>query len=60
MPVLGEDDMIEFFGEGVNEGDDGVAVCYGQGAAGHEVVLDVDDEECVGGLEADGHSWVMR
>jgi len=26
VPILGEDDVIEFFGEGVNEGDDGVAV----------------------------------
>ena len=51
MPVLGEDDVVEFLGKGVDDGDDGVAVGYGQGAAGHEVVLDVDDEECVGGLE---------
>ena len=26
VPVLGEDDVVEFFGEGVDEGDDGVAV----------------------------------
>ena len=29
VPVLGEDDVVEFFGEGVDERDDGVAVCYG-------------------------------
>jgi hypothetical protein len=29
MPVLGEDDVVELFGEGVDEGDDGAAVCYG-------------------------------
>ena len=29
MPVLGEDDVVEFFGEGVDEGDDGVAIWYG-------------------------------
>ncbi len=26
VPVLGEDDVVEFFGEGVDEGDDGVAI----------------------------------
>ena len=29
VPVLVEDDVIEFFGEGVDEGDDGVAAWYG-------------------------------
>jgi len=28
VPVLGEDDVVEFFGEGVDEGDDGVAIFY--------------------------------
>ena len=50
MPVLGEDDVIKFFGDDVDERDDGVAVCDAQGAIGHEVVLDVDDEEGIGGL----------
>ena len=43
VPVLGEDDVVEFFGEGVDEGNDGVAVFDCQGASGHEVVLDVND-----------------
>ncbi len=60
MPVLGEDDVVEFSGEGVDEWDNGVAVCYGQGAAGHEVVLDVDDEEGVGGLELHGGLMVVQ
>ncbi len=60
VPVLGEDDVVEFLGEGVDEGDDGVAVCYGQGAPGHEVVLHVDDEEGVGGLELHGVMVVQR
>ena len=51
MPVLGEDDVVEFLGKGVDDGDDGVAVGHGQGAAGHEIVLDVDDEQSVAGLE---------
>ena len=29
VPVLSEDDVVEFFGEGVDEGDDGVSVSYG-------------------------------
>ena len=29
VPVLGEDDVVEFFGEGVDEGNDGVAIGYG-------------------------------
>ena len=29
VPVLGEDDVVEFFGEDVDEGDDGVAVFDG-------------------------------
>ena len=60
VPVLGEDDVIEFFGEGVDQGDDGVAVGYGEVAAGHEVVLDVDDEEGVGGLELHDESMVVQ
>ena len=60
MPVLGEDDVIEFFGEGVDEEDDRVAVWYGQGSAGHEVVLNVDDQEGVGGLELHGDLMVVQ
>jgi len=26
VPVLGEDDVVEFFGEGVDEGNDGIAI----------------------------------
>ncbi len=37
--------------QGVDEGDDGVAFFDGQGSAGHEVVLEVDDEEDVIGFE---------
>ena len=55
VPVLGEDDVGEFFCEGVDDGDYGVAFWDGEVASGHEVVLDVDDEESVGGLEGDGH-----
>jgi len=43
VPVLGKDDVVEFFGEDVDEGDDGVAIFDCQGAAGHKVVLDVND-----------------
>ena len=49
VPVLGEDDVIEVCSGAVNGGDDGVAVGDGQGAAGAEVILHVDDDEGVGG-----------
>ena len=51
MPVLGENDVIELLREGVDDGDHSVAVGDGQGPPGHEVVLDVDDEEGVCGLK---------
>jgi len=62
VPVLGEDDVAEFFGESVDDGDDLVAFGNGERASdavrgGTEVVLDVDDEEGVGGLEA--HDGLM-
>jgi hypothetical protein len=47
--------VVKFSGEGVDEGDDGVAVWDWQVAARHKVVLDVDDEKGVGGLECDRH-----
>jgi hypothetical protein len=59
VPVLGEDDVGESLGESVDERNDGVATCNGQGAAGHEVVLEVDDQEGVGGLEGNGHGGVI-
>lgn len=55
MPVLRENDVINFFCEGVDDRDDSVSIGDGQAASGHEVVLDVDDEEGVGGLEDDRH-----
>ena len=60
VPVLGEDDVVEFLGEGVDEWDDGVAVGDGEVSTGHEVVLDVDDEKGVGGLELHGVMVVQR
>lgn len=55
MPVLGEDDVLELFADGVDDGDDSVAVLYRQGSARGEVVLNVDDEEGIVGLGCDGH-----
>ena len=60
VPVLGEDDVGEFFGEGVDEGDDGVAVFDFEGAAWTEVVLEVDDEQRVVGLELHGCLMVVQ
>ena len=60
VPVLGEDDMVEFLGEGVDEGDYSVAIGDREIASGHEVVLDVDNEEGVGGLELHGELMVEQ
>jgi hypothetical protein len=56
VPVLGEYDVVELFCEGVDERDDCITICDGQCAAGHEVVLDVDDEERVVEDWSDGHA----
>ncbi len=45
MPVLGEDNVLEARGDGVDYRDDLVAARHGQSAAGAEVILHVDDEE---------------
>jgi hypothetical protein len=60
VPVLRKDDVSEFFGESVDDGNDLVAVRYCQVAAGHEVVLNVNDEECVARLELHGHLMVEQ
>lgn len=60
VPVLGDDDVFEAIGEGVEVGDDLVGVGDGEGAAGEEVVLHVDDEEGVGGQEMHVVSMVAQ
>lgn len=64
MPVLGEDNVVELLREGVDEGDDLIAVGYGEVAAysvdcGAEVVLYVDDEQSVVRLEGDRHGSLI-
>ena len=61
VPVLGEDDVVEALSDAIDEGDDLVAFGDGERSSSSingraEVVLDVDDEEGVGGGELDGHS----
>jgi len=48
VPVLGEEDVVEAVGEGVDGGENFVAAGNGERTAGHEVGLEVDEEECVG------------
>ena len=60
VPVLGEDDVVELFREGVDDGNYFVAFGNGERASdsvdgGAEVILDVDDQEGVGGLEIACH-----
>ena len=50
MPVLGEDDVFEAGGQGVDQGENLVSLGDGEGTAGHEVDLKVDEEESVGSL----------
>lgn len=47
MPVLGEQGVGEALSKRVDEGNDGVALFYLESTAGAEIVLKVDDEECV-------------
>ena len=45
VPVLGQDDMGRHVDEPVDGGDDGITIRYGKGAAGAEIVLDIDDNQ---------------
>ncbi len=59
VPVLGEEDVGEPGGEGVDGGEDFIAAGDGEGAAGHEVGLEIDEEEGVG-LGVEGHSLFLN
>ena len=52
VPVLRDDHGGEFGREAVDEGDDGVAIRYREGAAGAKIVLDVYNQE--GGIVLHG------
>jgi hypothetical protein len=56
VPVLGEEDVVEAAGESVDERENFVAAGYGECATGHEVGLEIDQEERVGGVEGHGVS----
>jgi hypothetical protein len=47
MPILGEDDVLESRGDGVDDGNDLVAAGDGESAAGAEIILHIGDEEDV-------------
>lgn len=55
MPVLGEDDVVEFFAESIDQRDDLIAISYRKRSAGAEVVLDVDDQKRIAGLWRNRH-----
>jgi hypothetical protein len=59
MPILGENDVLELSRDGVDDRNYLIAFGDGQGIARHEVVLDVDDEEGVVGLEWHGHGSLI-
>ena len=54
MPVLGEDNVVEVWDEAVDGRHDSVSARYGETAAGAEVALDIDDEEQVVAVDANG------
>jgi hypothetical protein len=45
------DDVLEALAETVDERNDLIAAFNGEGSAGTEIILDVDDEEGVGGTQ---------
>jgi hypothetical protein len=57
MPILGQDDIGEALAEAIDERDDRIAVGDRQRAAGHEIILHVDDEKDVPFVDrnASGH-----
>jgi hypothetical protein len=59
VPILGEEDVVELLREGIDAGDDGVALTDFKGSADaverrKEVSLHVDDKESVRGAESEG------
>lgn len=59
MPVLGEDDVMEFLRKLVDDGNDLLAFGYGERSAGAEVVLEIDDQESIGRLWGDCHNRLI-
>ena len=57
--VVGAETWASAAGEGVDEGEDFIAAGDGEAAAGHEIGLEVDEEEGGGGL-VDGHRIISR
>ena len=53
VPVLGQHDIGEASAEAIDERDDRIAVGDRQRAAGHEIVLHVDDEQDVPLVDGD-------
>src|SRR5271165_1310370 len=45
MPVLGQDDMSEPASEPIDRRNDCIAVRYGEGAAGTEIILHIDNDQ---------------
>lgn len=45
MPVLGQDHIGEDGAQGIDDGNDLVTAGHGQGAAGTEIILNIDDDK---------------
>ena len=48
VPVLRQDDVLEVVDELVDDGHDLVAACNAKRAAGTEIVLQIDNDQCLG------------
>jgi hypothetical protein len=59
MPILRENNMFKPRRDAVNDLDHSIAIGHGQRAARTEIVLDVDDEECVVGSDFHRISWLL-
>jgi|GEM_PF-5960620 len=53
VPVLRENDMFEAAGKQVDRRNDFVAARHGKKAAGTEIILNVDDQKDIVGLDRD-------
>ncbi len=60
MPVLGQHHMRKRRREAVDHGHDFIALRHGKRAAGHEVVLHVDDQQAIFGAVLLGHAATPR
>jgi hypothetical protein len=60
MPILGQHHMLKALRKPIDDGDDRVAISNRESAAGAEIVLHVDDEQQIVGLNEHGDLREIR